>query len=128
MSQGLSVQRARSPSATAGPGPKTLATFANANVVQARNAGRTEGREERTRLGELDADGEDDPDAMEGVEEVVRDYVDSGTQSAVTQKVPTRTQEAVPNPTFSAKVTGQQAPSKSHKAALSAKAKEKQPA
>ena len=52
---------------------------------------------------------------MEGVEEVVRDYVDSGTQSAVTQKVPTRTQEAVPNPTFSAKVTGQQAPSKSHK-------------
>jgi hypothetical protein len=86
----------RSPPAVAGPGPST---------------------EANRRLGDLDAEGEDDPDAMQGVEEAVRDIVNGRGQSEEEDELqgevptwprPMLKRDPVPNPSASAKVKGKQ--------------------
>jgi hypothetical protein len=108
MRREASLPRIHSPTAVAGPGPRSLAYFTSVWEAAGRSALQPE-----TRLGDLDADGEDDPDAMEGVEEVVRDFVQSGgpaepEEEVRRDKVPRKSAEAVPNPTFSAKAKGKQ--------------------
>lgn len=141
MTRGPSVNRARSPLAIAGPGPTTLAAVGrSADTAIGEYFGSASGPEAPTRLGDLDADVEDDPDAMEGVEEAVRGFVESRGQSdsgdpseveAEKTRGPSPTQDAVPTPTFSGTLKRKQPASKPMQAddptpTLSEKAKGKQ--
>lgn len=140
ISRAPAVSRARSPLAIAGPGPNTLAAMADGgsrSTPEHAIGGYHGSAAVRTRLGDLDADGEDDPDAMEGVEEVVRQFVQSRGQSDSEdpsevggRKTKGPSQAAVPNPTFGTGKGKQRAPKPMQDAVpnptLSLKAKGKQ--